>query len=172
MYFQEVGFFSQALCFGRFYCVHFNPNGGFKTTIRAPYEGLARPFEPLQLKMTKKWTYVFWKLKCLLISLFTLSILGKYVHFNILVGYQNINFFQFGHWYEHEYSNALEMDIKQVHLMFTCFGGILSLNINKIITLFQLAWKCILVSNIHIGFISKMKKNQWRKPFDIGQGVT
>jgi hypothetical protein len=52
------------------------------------------------------------------------------------------------------------------------FGGILSLNMNKIITLFQLAWKCILVSNIHIGFLSKMKKNQWRKPFDIGQGVT
>jgi hypothetical protein len=39
---------------GDFILLISNPNGGFKTTIRAPYGGLPRPSEPLQLKMTKK----------------------------------------------------------------------------------------------------------------------
>jgi hypothetical protein len=54
MCFQKVGFLLKPCILGDIMLLISNPNGGFKTTIRAPYGGLLRPFEPLQLKMTKE----------------------------------------------------------------------------------------------------------------------
>jgi hypothetical protein len=73
-----------------------------------------RPIYPINLGQICPFQHISWVSK-------------YYYFFNLDIGY------------EHECSNVLEMDIKQVHLMFTCFWGILSLNMNQIITLFQLA---------------------------------
>jgi hypothetical protein len=53
------------------------PNRGLYTTIGAPNEGLFRTFETSRLKVTREWTNVLWKFKCLLINLFTLNKVHK-----------------------------------------------------------------------------------------------
>jgi hypothetical protein len=119
--FSKSWIFLKPYILGDFILLISNPNGGFETTIRAPYGGLPKPLNPYNIQKSE---HSFLKAKVFAhrpIYPINLGQICPFQHISWVSKY--IYFFNLDIGYEHDYSNVLEMDIKQMHLMFTCVWG-------------------------------------------------